>query len=209
MATSWYHAPAVMPVLDREKEFSEFPVLETERLVLREITMDDLDWYLEHFSRPEMIEGQGFPGPESREVAEKELREYIVDLFAKRDGFRWGISMRDGPGLMGSLGFYKWVRPSGHMAEMGYDLQREHWGKGIMSEAMRAVIDLGFQRMKLTRIEALVFVFNTRSAKLLEGLGFKREGILRSRGVTHEGVISDDAMYSLLRSDWEARGNGH
>jgi len=195
-------------VLDREKEFPQFPALETERLLLREITMEDLDWYVEHFSRPEMVEGTGFPGPESREVAEKELREYIVDLFGNKDGFRWGICVRGDSKLIGSLGFYKWVRPSGHMAEMGYDLQREYWGKGIMSEAMRAVVDFGFERMRLTRIEALVFIFNTRSAKLLEGLGFKREGVLRSRGVTHEGVIWDDSMFALLREDWQALKDG-
>lgn len=197
-----------MPVLDREKEFPEFPVLETERLVLREITMDDLDWYMEHFSRPEMVEGGDMLGPESREVAEKELRQYIVDLFRNREGFRWGVSLRGDPQLIGSLGYYKWVRPSGHMAEMGYDLQREHWGKGIMSEAMRAVVDFGFERMGLTRIEAFVFLFNTRSWRMLEGLGFRREGILRSRGVTNEGVVSDDVLYSLLRSDWEQSRQG-
>jgi len=189
--------------LDREKEFPEFPVLETERLVLREITMDDLDWYIEHFSRPEMVEGQGFPGPESREVAEKELHQYIVDLFKRRDGFRWGVTLKGDPRLIGSLGFYKWVRPSGHMAETGYDLQREHWGKGIMSEAMRAVVDFGFEKMGLTRIEAFVYVSNRRSCGMLERLGFQREGLLRSRGVTVDGAIVDDAMYSLLRSDWE------
>jgi ribosomal-protein-alanine N-acetyltransferase len=191
-----------MSVLDREKEFPEFPVLETERLVLREITMDDLDWYIGHFSRPEMVEGQDFPAPESREVAEEELRKYIVDLFKNRDGFRWGVSLKGDRRLVGSLGYYKWARPSGHMAEMGYDLQREQWGKGIMSEAMRAVIEFGFERMMLTRIEAFVFLSNARSWRMLEGLGFKREGILRSRGFTNEGVVSDDTLYSLLRSDW-------
>jgi len=192
------------PALDREKEFPEFPVLETDRLVLREITMDDLDWYIEHFSRPEMIEGSDMQGPESREVAEQELRKYIVDLFRNRDGFRWGITLRGDPRLVGSLGFYKWARPSGHMAEMGYDLQREHWGKGIMSEAMRAVIDFGFERMQLLRMEAFVFLLNTRSTRMLERLGFKREGVLRKRGVTWDGVVSDDTLYALLSDDWPA-----
>lgn len=190
-------------MFDREKEFPVFPVLETDRLVLREITVDDLDWYIEHFSRPEMVEGSGIQGPESREVAEKELNKYIVGLFRNRDGFRWGMTLKGYPKLIGSLGFYKWARPWGHMAEMGYDLQKEHWGKGIMSEAMRAVIDFGFERMRLTRMEAFVFLHNKRSWSMLEGLGFKREGLLRNRGVTHDGVVSDDTLYSMIRSDWE------
>ncbi|MBN1676924.1 MAG: GNAT family N-acetyltransferase [Candidatus Thermoplasmatota archaeon] len=194
-------------MLDRVNEFPVFPVLETDRLVLREITMDDLDWYIEHFSRPEMVEGQDFPAPESREVAEEELRKYIVDLFRNRDGFRWGVTLKGDPRLIGSLGYYKWARPWSHMAEMGYDLQKEHWGRGMMSEAMRAVIDFGFERMKLTRIEAFVFLFNTRSTRMLERLGFRREGILRSRVMTSDGVISDDTIYAMTRDDWlAARG---
>ncbi len=199
---SRHHSSPDMHALDREKEFPIFPTLETDRLVLREMTMADLDWYKAHFTRPEMVEGDGYSGPQTREAAEKELREYVVDLFRNRDGFRWGVSLKGQSELIGTLGFFKWARPWGHVAELGYDLQREHWGKGIMFEAVTAVIDLGFERMGLTRIESMVFASNARSVKLLERLGFKREGILRSRGVSHDGVISDDAMYSLLRSEW-------
>jgi ribosomal-protein-alanine N-acetyltransferase len=201
---SQHHETPVMRVLDREKEFPSFPVLETDRLVLREITMADLDWYMAHFTRPEMVEGDGVFGPQSKEAAEKQLGEYIVDLFRNRDGFRWGVSLRGRPELIGSVGLFKWARPWGHMAELGYDLQREHWGKGVMSEAVRPVIEFGFRRMRLTRIEALAFASNARSVRLLERFGFKREGILRSRGISHDGITSDDVIYSLLRSDWDA-----
>jgi ribosomal-protein-alanine N-acetyltransferase len=193
--------------MDRVKEFPEFPVIETERLVLREITLDDAEWYLEHFSRKEVVEGQGFPAPESLEAAKKELETFIVGVFRERMGFRWGITLKGSRRLIGSLGFYRWVQPTGHMAEMGYDLQADHWSKGIMSEAMNAVIDFGFERMKLNRIEATAMPHNVRSRRLLERLGFKMEGVFRQRGFNEKGEPVDDIMFSMLRSDWEALRN--
>jgi len=189
--------------MDRVKEFPEFPVIETKRLVLREIKLDDVQWYLEHFSRKEVVEGQGFPAPESLEAAKKELETFIVGVFRERTGFRWGITLKGGQTLIGSLGFYRWVQPTGHMAEMGYDLQADHWGKGIMFEAMSAVIDFGFERMKLNRIEATVMPHNVRSMRLLERLGFIEEGMFRQRGFNEKGEPADDVMFSMLRSDWE------
>lgn len=189
--------------MDRVKEFPEFPVIETERLELREITMDDVEWYFQHFSRKEVVEGQGFPAPENLEAAKDELKRYIVGVFRERTGFRWGITLKGSRSLIGSLGYYSWVQPTGHMAEMGYDLQADHWGKGIMSEAMNAVIDFGFQRMRLHRIEVLVMPRNLRSQKMIQKLGFVKEGVFRERGFDEKGEPVDDIMFSMLRSDWE------
>jgi len=194
--------------MDRLKEIPEFPVVETERLVLREITMDDAEWYMEHFSRREVVEGQGFPAPENLEAAKEELEKYIVGVFRERTGLRWGITLKGSRRLIGTLGFYRWVQPTGHMAEMGYDLQADRWGKGIMSEAMNAVIDYGFKRMKLNRIEATVMPSNPRSMRLLERLGFKKEGVFRERGFNEKGEPVDDVMFSMLRSDWEKLRSG-
>lgn len=191
--------------LDRTKAFKEFPVLHTRRLVLREVTMDDTPWYLEHFSTKEIIVGQGYPGPDGLEGSKKELQKYFIDLFKERNGFRWGIELRDSKGLIGSLGYYKWVKPSGHQAEMGYDLNPKYWGRGIMTEAMDAVIEFGFRRMRLRRIEVLILTRNQRSAALIRRLGFKREGVMREHGFDENMNLQDEALYSLLRRDWLSR----
>jgi len=191
--------------MDRVAEFRKFPEIRTKRLVLREPTMKDAKWYLEHFSRPETVRGQGFPAPKNIGVARSELRQYMVDLYRKRMGFRWIILLKDGKIPVGSVGFYKWSPSADHQAEMGYDLDREYWGRGIMTEAMKAVIDFGFKRMKLNRVEVFIMPRNRRSIRLVKSLGFKKEGVLRQRSFDEFGDYSDDALFSLLRSEWESR----
>ncbi len=95
--------------MDRVSTFPTFPELFTERLVLRELTAADAPWYLEHFSRPEIVTGTGFPAPSDLAAAASELRAYVLDLFKARSGFRWGIATREDPRLVGSAGLYKWV----------------------------------------------------------------------------------------------------
>ncbi len=188
--------------MDRFKTFETFPDLRTKRLVLREVTEEDVDWYLEHFSRDEIVHGQGFPAPRDRRAAKRELQLYFSGLFKERSGFRWGIALRDDDSLIGSAGFYKWVKPDGHQAEIGYDLDPGYWGRGIMKEALTAIIDFGFRRMKLDRIEVLVMPSNARSIGLLEKLGFQKEGVLRKHGFDERMKPVDEVLFSMLRTDW-------
>jgi ribosomal-protein-alanine N-acetyltransferase len=178
-----------------------FPTIETERLILREITLDDLDWYMRHFSKREMVEGTGFPGPKDRKQAEEEMMLYIIDLFAKGDGFRWGITLRGCDDLIGSCGFYKWTKTESYRAEIGYDLDPECWGSGIMTEALSAMIDFGFEKMGLNRVEAMIFLANERSVALVKRLGFTLEGVFRER-LYKDGEFADDACFALLRREW-------
>ena len=85
-------------------------------------------------------------------------------------------------------------------AEIGFGLQSAYWGKGYMSEAARAVVDCGFDVLRLHRIEADIDPRNRASARVLEKLGFVREGLLRERWIV-DGEISDSAIYGLLRTD--------
>lgn len=89
-------------------------------------------------------------------------------------------------------------------AELGYALGRAHWGRGLMQEALLALLDRAFGPMALRRVEAEVDVRNPASARLLQRLGFSREGLLRQRWVT-KGVARDVEIYGLLRDEWPAR----
>jgi [ribosomal protein S5]-alanine N-acetyltransferase len=86
-------------------------------------------------------------------------------------------------------------------AELGYVLARSHWGRGVMREALAALIDHAFTHMALRRLEAEIDPRNTASAALLQRLGFAQEGLLRQRWFT-KGALSDSALYGLLRDDW-------
>jgi len=184
---------------DRFFRFPEFSELETPRLHLREITADDTAWYLAHFSRPEIVRGQGFAAPADLEAAARELRTYVLDLFALRAGFRWGIAVRDTRELIGSLGFYRWVDEPFPRAEVGYDLDPGWWGRGLMSEALRAILAFGFERMGLARVEAYVMTDNEPSCRLLERLGFERDALLPRHGEDEHGRPCDEFRFVLAR----------
>jgi len=183
---------------------ARFPVLKTRRLVLRQVTMRSAPWYFEHFNTKEIIEGQDHGGPRDLSEARAELKLYFMDNFRRRSGIRWGITLRDDDKFIGSAGFYKWIQPERYQAEMGYDLDPAFWGKGIMTEALSAIIQYGFDQMGLHRIEVLISHQNKRSQKLIRRLGFKREGVLRDHYFV-EGRFSDDVIFSLLKEEWKAR----
>jgi len=138
-------------------------------------------------------------------AARKEFKEFLIDLYRKRRGFRWIITLKGDDRPIGTLGFYKWAPSASYQAEMGYDLAKEHWGKGIMTEAMQAVVDFGFKKMELNRIEVYIMPRNKRSIKLVRNLGFKREGLLRQRYFDEFGNYADDVLLSMLRSDWKSK----
>ncbi len=191
--------------MNRKTAFRKFPEIRTKRLVLRQPTMKDAEWYFEYFSRPELVWGGGEPGPKNMRVAREQVREYLVDLYRKRRGFRWIITLKGKGRPIGTLGYYKWAPSASYQAEMGYDLAKEHWGNGIMTEAMKAVIDFGFEKMELNRIEVFVMPRNKRSIKMIKNLGFKREGLLRQRYFDEFGNYADDILFSMLRSDWKEK----
>jgi len=86
-------------------------------------------------------------------------------------------------------------------AEVGFVLGRSAWGKGYMSEALRALLDYGFSSLDLNRVEADTDPRNLAAAKMLERLGFAKEGHLRERWIVGDEK-SDTALYGLLKGDW-------
>ncbi len=185
---------------DRIVKSRRFPVLKTERLVLKEVTLKDVQWYFRHFNTWEIVDGQEYPGPKDMKVARKELKMYFIDNFRKGTGIRWVIHLKGKDGIIGSAGLYKYVAPTAQ-AETGYDLDPEYWGQGIMTEAMTAIIDYAFDRMKLNRIEALVSPRNRGSLGMMKRLGFVKEGRLREHFL-YRGKYTDDFLFALLKKDW-------
>jgi [ribosomal protein S5]-alanine N-acetyltransferase len=175
-----------------------FPTLVTPRLVLREVTLDDAGWYLRHFSDPEIVRGQGYPAPTDLDAARDEIRRYFVDLYADGVGIRWGLAHRETPSeLIGSAGFYRWTRDAVPRAELGYDLAPSAWGRGLMSETLGVVLRYGRDRMGIVRVEATVLTGNARSIRILERLGFAREGVLVAHGPDEHGRLRDEYAYVL------------
>lgn len=180
-----------------------FPVLGTRRLVLREIALDDAEFWLRNFSDPRVVELTAYEPPAGLEAAKAELLQYAVRPFEQGTGIRWGISLRGARALVGTLGYHQWMKEGGNHARVGYDLLPEQRGKGIMAEAMRAILAYGFGTMNLNRVEALIDPVNLASIRLVEGLGFHRDGVLREN-TFFRGRFINDAVYSLLVREWRA-----
>ena len=182
-----------------------FPALQTERLDLREISTDDSEWFLAHFSTPEIVYGQGFPAPADVGGAREQLAQYIVDLFSQRRRPALGHQV-EGPATRSS------ARPASttgtaRSAPRNWATTScpPYWGQGIMTEALTAILGYGFGAMALNRVQVLVMPRNQRSLSLAGHLGFVREGVLRDHGVDETGTVCDDVILSLLRREWKAR----
>jgi ribosomal-protein-alanine N-acetyltransferase len=185
----------------RMLELGEFPVLETKRLVLRRMTMDDDEFFLRNFSDPVTVDLTGWEPPKNIESAREELREHCIDNFTNSTGIRWGVTIKGNHDLIGTLGIYKWDKVN-HHAEMGYDLLPEHRNKGIMTEAMTAVLDYVFGTMRLNRVCALIDPRNSASRNLLLRLGFSKEGEFRE-STYFRGKYLTDVVYALLSNEWK------
>ncbi|HWO74634.1 MAG TPA: GNAT family protein [Bacillus sp. (in: firmicutes)] len=185
-------------------EVSEFPILETDRLILRQVTKDDASSLLKYLSDQEVMKYVGLEPFKSIEDALDEISWY-QSIFEKKTGIRWGITIKNNGEVIGSCGFLKVVSQH-YRSEIGFELSREYWGKGIASEAFEAIIRYGFEEMNLQRIEALIEPPNIPSQKLVERHGFIREGLLRNYEFTG-GKFDDLYMYSLLKQDFNKTNN--
>ena len=128
--------------------------------------------------------------------------ERSVDALAKGEALRLGLERRSDGQLIGQCTLFAFAEAS-RRAEIGYSLAASAWGQGYMHEALSALIDHGFDGLKLNRIEADIDPRNAASARSLERLGFTREGLLRERWIV-DGEVSDTALFGLLAREWRA-----
>ncbi|MBF6591920.1 MAG: GNAT family N-acetyltransferase, partial [Ktedonobacterales bacterium] len=121
--------------------------------------------------------------------------------YAQREGIRWGITRQGTDTIIGSCGLFNFDEGF-HRAETGYELRRAYWRRGIMMEALSAMLTFAFATMELRRVEAVVDDVNERSKRLLRKLGFTHEGTLRQR-FFFRGRFLDEHYFGLLRSEWQ------
>lgn len=178
------------------------PVLESERLHLRPIREDDLPDLYAVFADPDVM--RYWSTPPMRDM--DEARAYLAGIsrnFAERTGFKWAITRRDNDRLIGTTSLFRLDGPH-HTGEIGYALGSAHWGNGYAAEAVRRTCQFGFEQLGLRRIEADIDPRNLASVRLVEALGFRREGELRARYHVG-GEIQDSLIYGLLASDRAVR----
>lgn len=181
------------------------PTLDAERVRLRWLTEADVPALFEIFSDREVARYWSSPALTDPAGAETLVNE-IHDYFRQGTLFQWGVADRETDAILGTCTLASIDRQS-RRAEIGFALGRRHWGRGYISEALTLLLRHAFGAMNLHRIEADVDPRNAASLKVLERLGFQREGHLRERWIVG-GEISDSLMYGLLQRHWLRRQEG-
>ena len=179
-----------------ELNFSPFPEIKTERLLLRRITDADAPELLFLRSDETVMKYIDREKPKSLEEALAFIQIVNANI-DKNESVMWAIALQDKPDtLIGNIGFWRIINKH-YRSEIGYMLHPSFWGKGIMKEALLAAIDFGFNQMKLHSIEAHINPDNTASGKLLEKTGFVREAYFKE-DFFFLVIFIDSAIYSLL-----------
>jgi ribosomal-protein-alanine N-acetyltransferase len=191
-------------VLDNESEGREIPQLCTSRLVLRELTIDDIEAIFPHFANEEVVRYEDCnPVANIKDVAD--IIDWGRNLADSKTGMLWGILRKDDAAFLGQINYV--ARPDNnfvgtvHRAEIGFDLTPHYWGNGYMSEAISRVIEFIFSSTEINKIEAVVHTENRRSLNVLRRLEFHREGTLREY-VKWDGEYWDMASLAMLKRDW-------
>lgn len=178
--------------------FNVFPEINTERLNLREIKQEDVESIYKILSNPEVIKHDTFELFTNINQA-KGLIKWFNDAFIQKRAIFWGISLKNEPEI---IGFCKCeIEIPKVRADLGYDLRHEYWNMGIMTETLGAVIEFAFQTLDVNRIEATVSTENNSSIRVLEKLGFVKEGILRERCYMSDSC-HDMMMLSILKKEY-------
>lgn len=176
----------------------EFPIIETRRLILRRVTTEDAHDMFKYLSDKDVVKHMGLVPYQTVKDVLGEIRWYN-SIYEEGTGIRWGITLKDFDKVIGSCGFLNMLTKH-YRAEVGFELSKDYWGKGIASEALEAVVKYGYHHFNLERIEALIEPANLPSQKLVEKRGFRREGLLRHYEFTC-GKFDDLYMYSILKED--------
>ena len=180
------------------KDQGIFPVINTDRLVCRQITMADASLLHQYWSDLEVTKYLSL-NPFKKMEETRDMIAILNSLPGNKQGIRWAITRKMDNRVLGTCGFHNY-KPEHFRAEVGYELGKEHWRQGIMTEALTAILAYGFRVMNCNRIEAFVNYGNAKSTRLLERNGFKLDGILREYEF-NQGKFVNQYCYSLLKSD--------
>ena len=177
-------------------------IIETDRLILRPFTLDDAEAMFRNWAGDdEVTKYLTWPTHSSMEVSKMVLEDW-TSHYSEPDFYNWAIVLREnGPEPIGSIAAVH-IKEKTRCATMGYCMGRAHWGKGIMPEALSALIDFFFGEVGINRVEAEHEVNNPKSGRVMEKAGMRYEGTKRQGGRSNQGIV-DICMWAILRQDWE------
>lgn len=178
-----------------QPNFTPFPTITTGRLILREVTTKDADDIFFLRSNEAVLK---YLDKEPEKSVEETIAwtEIVKQNQDNNDGILWGITLHESNIVIGTICYWR-MQKEHYRAEIGYALHPAHQGRGIMDEAIKAVLHYGFKIMGLHSVEANINPANEASGKLLEKNGFVQEAYFREN-YYFNGKFIDSVIYSLL-----------
>ena len=182
-----------------------FRKTETERLLLREITLDDADALFEICSNDNVTRYLTYPSHQDVSLTRKIIQSWVDRNVTDHIPIPYALILKAENRMIGQIDY---VYCESDIVEVGYQLNEDYWGRGYMSEALTQLIRESFTYMGVRRIEIRHMVSNHRSQRVIEKAGFIYEGTARKYGYNKEtGQFEDCRMYALLKEEWESREN--
>jgi len=168
--------------------------LESERILLRPISIDDADDMYEYTSDEETTRFIYEPHTDLEQT-----KSFIANYFVKEPIGKYAIVLKESNKMIGTIEFriHEWNKSG----ELGFTLNRRYWGNGYMTEAGKLILKLAFDDLGLERVYAAHEVKNSASGKVLSRLGMEFEGILRKSEMI-KGALVDSAYYSILKNEY-------
>lgn len=179
--------------------YRDLPDIETDRLLLRRMRLDDAEAMFDYASDPDVTRYVIWDTHRSIEDSRAFLK-LTVESYAGGNEAGWGIVYKGDLRFVGTCAIVNWSRQDAR-AELGYVLSKRYWGRGLMTEAVGAMIRFGFGKMGLNRLEARCLAENVASARVMEKAGMTCEGTLRQREHI-KGEYRDMKYYSILRGEF-------
>ena len=173
--------------------------LETERLILRRLALSDADPAFRNWMSRETVTRYLTWQPYTSLDDVEGYIQYVIDSYQKEDTYYWVIEDKEAHEVIGSISVI-WLNESVCSAEVGYCLSDSYWGKGIMPEALGAVIRFLFDRVGVNRIQATHDPKNPNSGRVMEKCGMQYEGTLRQAGRNNQGIC-DEVIRAILREE--------
>ncbi len=173
-------------------------IITTERLYLSPFKEEDAEDFYQYAKNPNVGPIAGWAPHKDVEDTLQIMREIFMHPYA------WTIRLKDDSRMIGAIALeHDKYRPDARSKEIGYSLSEEFWGRGIMTEAAKAVMKFGFEELDLEIIGICTGKVNKRSQRVIEKCGFQYEGTIRKTYEVFDGSLRDSLVFSMLREEYE------
>jgi RimJ/RimL family protein N-acetyltransferase len=175
-------------------------LLKSKNINLRKLKKTDAKFIFKYAKDPAIARFTNVPHPYTKKMSEDFVKMTHSNI-KKKEAFAFGIELKETKEIIGMISLIN-LNLENKNAEIGYWLGKKHWGKKTMKEAIPLILNFGFKKLKLVRIQGIVLHPNIASAKLLEKSGFKYEGTKRKASFRKKKWY-DEKIYSILKSEYK------